>query len=407
MTPAADEIKRAFESGYEPPNPAFRARLRAIPDQAPRSGGTHWSPALGSALVALFLVLTLLGAARLPRTGLLAPAAQLAGGPAAGDIRWVRPVSAQEAWVIAGTELWHTTDGGGRWTRATPPGAGRGQVAVQSWGRDEAWVVASSYDEQGARSVVFHTGDGGAHWSASPTALRGSGHPPFFVDNRHGWILTSLGVATGSEGVIVYGTADGGGSWRLLSQSSSEDRPGSIPPGCAKSAISFDDLDRGWVAGTCAGGAAALFRTVDGGVTWHLQALPGPGGAERLEGPVMVEPPIFFTDDDAVLAVTDPAAGVLFYDSHDGGGSWSLAAIAPGASRPAVTSRSDWVVVVDGRLRVSHDAGRSWSSLPGGQDLEAAVLALRNPSSGWAWRSDALFRTSDGARTWTRVPLPA
>lgn len=407
MAPPGDEIRRAFESEYEPPQAGFRARLRAISDRTPRSAGPHWSLALGSGLVALLLVLTLLGAARLPRTDLLAPAASLSGGPPAGEVRWVRPVSAQEAWLVAGADLWHTTDGGGRWTRATPPGAGRGQLAVQSWGRDEAWVVASSYDEQGARSLVFHTSDGGVRWSASPTALRGSGRPPFFVDNRHGWILTSLGVAAGSEGVAVYGTGDGGASWRLLSQSSSEARPGSLPFGCAKSAISFDDLDRGWIAGTCAGGAAALFRTVDGGVTWHLQALPGPGGAARLEGPVMVEPPIFFTDDEAVLAVTDPAAGVLFYASHDGGASWSLVTTVHGASRPAVTSLRDWLVVVEGRLQVSRDAGATWSSLPGGLDPEATVLALVSPSSGWAWRPDALFRTTDGARTWTRVPLPS
>jgi photosystem II stability/assembly factor-like uncharacterized protein len=359
---------------------------------------------LTSAVVALFVVVAMVGASGLAGAGLAPkPAAQLTDEAPAGEVTWVRPVSAQEAWVVAGPDLWRTVDGGGHWTRATPAGGGRGGLSVQAWGRDEAWVVASSFDQQGARSLVFHTTDGGVHWSASSSILRGQGRPPFFVDHRHGWILSSYDTGAGSESLVVYGSSDGGATWRLLSQSGSD----SLPRACPHAQMGFNDLNRGWIAAACHSGPASLLRTSDGGVSWQPQGLPGREGSARLEGELAVEPPIFFTDDDAVLAVTDAQTGVLFYSSRDGGETWGLAAVAAGAGRPAVASLRDWTVLVEGRPLVSHDAGHTWTWLQGVIEGEPTILALVNPSSGWAWRSDALYRTADGGRSWTPVSLPS
>jgi photosystem II stability/assembly factor-like uncharacterized protein len=286
--------------------------------------------------------------------------------------------------------------------RATPAGGGRGAISVQAWSRDDAWVVAASFDQQGARSLVFHTTDGGAHWSVSSSILRGHGRAPFFVDPRHGWILSSIDSGAGSESLAVYATSDGGATWMLLGESGSD----SLPRACSQSQLGFNDLNRGWIAASCKGGPPGLLRTSDGGATWQPQGLPDREGSASLQGDLVVEPPIFFTDDDAVLAVTDARAAVLFYSTRDGGETWALAAVAAGAGRPAVTSLREWTVVLDGHLMVSHDAGQTWTRLQDSVDGESTVLALVNPSSGWAWRSDALYRTSDGGRSWTPVSLP-
>jgi photosystem II stability/assembly factor-like uncharacterized protein len=401
--PLREQIRQALEDEYQAPGPGFRGRLCAIPEGRADPPAAPWLP-LGSSLVALFVVLALVvGASRLSGAGSAPqPAAQITAESPPAEVGWVRPVSAQEAWVVAGSDLWRTVDGGAHWTRVTPAGAGRIGLSVQAWGRDEAWVVAGSFDQLGPRSLVFHTTDGGAHWSASPSILRGHGRTPFFVDPRHGWILSGFDTGAGSESVAVYGSSDGGAGWKLLSQSGS----GSLPRACPHAQIGFNDLSRGWIAAFCSSGPAGLLRTTDGGVTWQPQALPGRDGSGRLAGDLAVEPPIFFTDDDAVLAVTEAQAGVLFYSSRDGGENWGLAARMAGAVRPAVTSMRDWTVTVDGRPMVSHDAGQTWSRLQSVLEVESTVVALVNPNSGWAWRPDALYRTSDGGRSWTPISPP-
>lgn len=385
-------VRAAFEAEYRPASPGYRHQLSEIPQRG-HPGSPSWALGLAAAAVACLVVVALLGVqhAVVPRSspGATPPAAARAPAP---DVLWVRPLSGQDAWVVAGGELWRTADGGGHWNRLTPPGASGGLVTVQAASRDQAWAAAGNH--------VYRTTDGGQHW-VDGGPLNGAVRSLYFADKTHGWVLSSLGYTAGSEAVVIYRTGDGGQTWLEASRA-----PDAIPRACDKGTIGFDDESRGWIGGTCAGGPAPLFATRDGGMTWRLQPLPSPDGQGVLQGQYAVEPPVFFTDDDAVLAVSGALNGVLIYVTHNGGADWTLVTSVPAAARPAVMSMSDWMVLADGRIRVTHDAGATWSDLPRTLDTGSTVMAMITPSTGWAWQPNALYRTTDGARTWARVDLP-
>lgn len=226
-----------------------------------------------------------------------------------------------------------------------------------------------------------------------------------FVDRRHGWVTT-----TGRS--RVYRTTDGGRTWHV-----------SIPTGCATAceggSIDFFDARRGYALVETRARDHRLFRTEDGGRTWQLVSRPpvyglvafvdgGRGFAFGGEPPGIIGP------------IQSPPLGYL-YETDDGGRTWSRKKLGGSASfveQPFAVFGRYVVVVQNGRnpagglnlapgaVWVSGDGGRSWRPHP-----VAAALGLQ-PSfdlaspSFWVWPArQKLVLSRDGGRSWQKIAL--
>jgi len=195
--------------------------------------------------------------------------------------------SRNDGW-IAGTYLWHTTDGGVVWDTVS---AGLSAVTnVLAWSDGHVWV--SGWNERTAMSedsgvtwqwdtsprltydvsfvtpgvgwgaysggswtngLIYTTQDSGKTWSC----VIGSQNTCAFMDIEA--TLDGTIIAAGNFGGIVRST-NGGGKWQL-----------STIPGQTFTSVDLVDDRVGWLAGD-----GALFRTLDAGETWEKLTTPLP-----------------------------------------------------------------------------------------------------------------------------------
>ena len=270
------------------------------------------------AVLALLPAPESLDAARLERSTLVA-------GPA---VESVIALSAEQAWaVVDGRLYWTADDGGLNWSDCSP-GEGRIQ-AVTFLDHEHGWLVSpldaaqpgfniwrtadggqswqavplSAFNEtlQSARAVsldfinplegwlsiklassanfdlgtLYHTRDGGLTWEE--LSLPGGGAIDF-TSTTHGWTLA------GPQGDKLYQTADGGRTWQSADNTDGaplglRDPLRSSLPGVDE--ISYVDSSVAWAftrTGECGAQgcttSSAIWRTLDGGVTWDQVSLP-------------------------------------------------------------------------------------------------------------------------------------
>src|SRR5262249_5019176 len=136
---------------------------------------------------------------------------------------------------------------------------------------------------QAAGAQLLRSDDRGGHWHPIilPALDRGTAATPFFLDSERGWLLTSQFTADGQQQSVVYGTDDGGKSWRSLSAGLTLASPDLVGD------VAFAPGGAGWVFGSATAGGTVLLTSRDAGRTWVPQTLPagsaGPGPADRLD----------------------------------------------------------------------------------------------------------------------------
>ena len=325
----------------------------------------------------------------------------------------------------------------------------------------------------GDRGVVWHTSDGGARWSRQDTGVDCRLSSVWFLDREHGWIAgTAYYPYTGvGRGVLLH-TRDGGRTWR-------EDRRQMLPPLVS---VRFFDARRGIVVGQPSdrypGGVA---RTDDGGQSWssvtgsqwsawlagtfvdpeqglvvgrngtlgrvgprglaplaplgdgrqHLrcaaQASRGRGASGEPHGDhtiwVAGDGGLLLASDDAGLTWHPPESSPLNHNTPDQSapdqsapdrsplGNSALTGSAPAAhladvdfTALAVSGTHVWIAGSPGTcIWHSSDAGRHWHSYATGQRLPIAALAFVDEHHGWAVGAlGTILATRDGGRTWQR-----
>jgi photosystem II stability/assembly factor-like uncharacterized protein len=172
------------------------------------------------------------------------------------------------------------------------------------------------------------------------------------VAGEEGWVRSGLGV---------FWTRNSGRSWRPITPPD--------PDGFGIAGVYFANPRRGWAMSDAGGEGdirASMYRTTDGGRTWHHTRLH----ASNL-----------FT---SVTQVSFSLVG-----AHD------LFALA----RESGDTASNF-----GSLLVSHDSGRHWRALP--SPPKAGRISFETPRRGWlavGWPGRGLYRTGDGGRTWVAV----
>jgi photosystem II stability/assembly factor-like uncharacterized protein len=164
-----------------------------------------------------------------------------------------------------GWEIFHTRDGGSRWSRAPLPRSPRARneipfPLIAAFG--PALVIPA---HRGGRLLVYISNDRGETWSVS-SAPRWVPPPSFDAFGQYG--AGPFSAASAKVWVVyaerrLYVTADAGRRWRSV-------QPLDLPASWQAKAIQFTTMRDGWAIFSPPGSAEdVLVRTTDGGVHWE------------------------------------------------------------------------------------------------------------------------------------------
>jgi photosystem II stability/assembly factor-like uncharacterized protein len=323
----------------------------------------------------------------------------------------------------------YTADAGESWEPRNPAGmdpAGlllspgvRPMANAAFQGTGAAWFAAAS---PGA-VTVSRTVDAGRHWSTetvhpgTDVGFGGTDTPMVlglgFPSETDGYLLaTAGGIAAGVEDIELYGTANGGKSWKALGTATQQETsPTGLSAEGAKTGLGFAVPGRGWITGYRGTQPGMwLYETDDGGKAWHTSALPTPPRFD-VAGSPQTFPPLFTGPDAGILPVTWPGSpsNTVFYVTDHGGDTWRPTApiVSPDpmqiwdwtdATHAAAANDTTWCETDAG--------GQSWHCRPLPAELAGITdLDLVTPKLGWAVAAGHLSRTTDGGHTW--IPVAA
>ena len=336
-------------------------------------------------------------------------------------LRWIQMVDSTHGYALSGQDvydlLW-TADGGRDWTNVTP---GRGTIHPS--GPLSIFGSTRLFSRKlGSHTfAVLRSTDGGQSWRQSRPFVdrygQGAGQP-FAIDARHLFLAVDEGAAAGSQAEALFTSDDGGEHWTFVSRTS-WDHPsrGSLPVGCDKDGFAFTTPRRGWAGGDCAGGFPFLYRTLDGGKTWHRQRLPAPNScACNTPAPAFFSPTVGADSVSGFAGGGPPVARIIW--THDGGASWQASGNLSVSRVEQVTfanAESVWITATPrGRIRTpfnllvrSTDGGMHWQSttlqFDAGNYRFDALSSTTAFGVEFAAVSNSIVVTHDGGRSWTLI----
>lgn len=268
------------------------------------------------------------------------------------------------------------------------------------------WALAKS--SPAGSNALIHTTDGGSSFTKIPMGSIALERIKF-TDTKNGFGYTRA---------YAYKTATGGKTWTKIAT-----------PANTRYA-EFADVKHGWALIVVPGFGYKLTRTTDGGANWTIKLTVKAGEVSGGE---------IYTSGSQVWARFNGGAGMSqqsysLYASSDNGSSWRKVisqttaggGAAPGAAAGIVNEgpaspggHASNLELVDGAAILggfspaggvigvgrSLDAGKSWTNLKSIKGYES-VISFTNKNRGWmadtSLSSPALYRTTDGGKTWSK-----
>lgn len=349
-------------------------------------------------------------------------------------------IDATTGWAIAngGSALLRTTSGPLHWQEVTPTYDTTTLTISASafFDSQHAWVTVAPLPGVGAPLrpfAIWRTTDGGQHWQQS--LVRSPGYEIgdlFFLSPRLGWVAVQRimgGDKTNAIGGLdLFRTLDGGATWTLVSTTSESPHvgPGVQTVELEGAGLVFTSPTQGWLVGLAGilrrdGGTNPLriYRTQDGGVTWHPQELPLTSPQVYTVG--LLPPTFFHRGVEGIMpAFVSASSGstLALYTTGDGGASWSVASPAAQSTGPFpmhidfVERQHGWIS--GDRLYRTEDGGQHWTAFPLPEEARSQGfldLDFVSETLGWAisivsqTKQVLLLQTTDGGQTW-RVVTP-
>ena len=240
----------------------------------------------------------------------------------------ISPANTNDVWVGTGESnprndveegngIWHSTDGGAHWTHLGLDDSGAiSRISIDPRDpRTVAVAVLGHIFRDGTERGVYVTHDAGAHWTrtlyvgpstGASDLVRIPGRPStlyagLYQFRRQAWTMTSGGTESG-----IYRSDDNGRSWRKLT---SDGLP-AVPLG----RIGLAAGSGGRMYAIVQSKEGDLWRSDDGGATWHLMPHSSYVGARPFYfSRVYVDP----ADANRLISV-----GLILSMSTDGGGTF-------------------------------------------------------------------------------------
>ncbi len=322
----------------------------------------------------------------------------------------VKMITNEDGWALlwtsnpaghASLEPARTTDGGRTWALTTPPTTAKvssSQVLLDATSIDQAWIASAATD--GHTTAVFGTTDGGRTWRQS-AAIPGAQPVALDVAGTDGWLLESLGAAMGSNPVQLFRSTDGGLRWSAEARSALGSQPevGGIPAGCDKSGMSFGGRGAGWITGFCNSLSGAVLESADAGQHWKPSALPLPQHACESGGCEVPAPQ--FAGNTTFLQVNNYPSAAHLLVSTDSGSTWKVERLPASAGpypRTQWFSPADGITIAAGSQEsvgthsfVTTDGGTNWTAVPLSRPFGQAGASFDFVSTGTgvAWLPDS------------------
>lgn len=307
-------------------------------------------------------------------------------GPILGKVQFV---SDSEGWISAGNgSLLHTLNGGETWNVVTPfpkdtVSAISDPAFSMSWiNQTHGWIITSwgtgFGDANGA--VIQKTIDGGKTWTKKELPKTAStstsneigefsgdvGAQIQFIDENNGWAST-FNIYT-KKG-LLYKSTDGGNNWTLIS---------TMPTTDEAIVINFVDPNNGWMISI--NDEPAIFeisKTSDGGVNWISQFKDTTPNIDTLTSSGAIQ----FTDANNGWAV-GPNGRIL--KTVNGGINWNL------LSNTGIGNRSY------SKCLFFLDANTGWigTNISGTRDTPTQRIILHTKDGGSSWTSQNITSTN-------------
>jgi photosystem II stability/assembly factor-like uncharacterized protein len=339
----------------------------------------------------------------------------------AQDVGAVYFLNPRVGWASEGnpTALLMTADGGAHWRDVSPPMLRRKGFGLASGLAGADFLSPSDFFVSVWTSwpvSLFHTTDGGRKWTEVGTFKNGVGEAwVSFLNNRQGWVAIGNGEAGGAFTVTIYKTTSGGAHWLMVSRSMSlSGKPGTPgnPGGCHLTGLTWSGSLRApvlWLTGED-NVEPCVLESTDGGRRWRgadvLDPSAGWGGTAW--------PPVFSSKSDGALAVwygTPHEVVTAVYSTTNGGTTWvEHQTPSPKPGLVDVVSPTTWFAATGTTIYRTTNTGTSWSSehvsLNFSNYQSSNTVDFVNAVDGWAVLGGALWQTTDGSRLWTHEPLP-
>ena len=275
------------------------------------------------------------------------------------DIKGVHFSSGLTAWLLLiNGDLYKSTDGGLNWISVVYSSSFFNANEVYFVDANYGWIIES----YSSNPRIYKTIDGGLTWNFSYLGIPNqSGNNLLFTDRN-------VGYFTANEN--LFKTTDGGVSWLKINSPNGYERIDEL---------GFDFNNKLWLCSY-----SNSYFTLNGGSSWSSSGL---GSIQN----------IYFYNQSNGVAITSNAS---IYRTTNGGSSWNF--IGDDSAVKVLFMPSSQSVVGVGlahKIKFSDNIGRTWSeNIKNIQNISS--IHFINSKEGWLIGKDALFKTSNGGKTW-------
>jgi photosystem II stability/assembly factor-like uncharacterized protein len=245
-----------------------------------------------------------------------------------------------------------SVDAGKTWnTRQVPEAESLDFRSICAFSSTEAYILSSGDKE---KSKLFHTGDGGRRWTLLYTSHEGFLDGLKFWDPRHGIILGD--PVDGS--FVILTTSDAGQTWTRRTLPPALQDEGAFA--ASNSSLAVHGTKEAWFATS----AARVFHTEDAAATWTVAQTP-----IRHDTKSAGIFSLFFQPGGKQGIAVGGEYTKSMEDSHnialtkDGGRTWTEPATRPSGYRSSVVCiRQTCLSTGPGGTDESHDSGQTWTT---------------------------------------------
>ena len=320
------------------------------------------------------------------------------------------------------TAFYHTANFGEHWVTATPPDLAKQMhdyplISSFFTSGNTGYILLSRPED---KSLLYRTGDGGETWTT--TELDFPGGQMYFISSTEGYMLSSLGVAAGSEYVAINKTTDGGKTWQTVFSHEPGQVSDNLPSSGSKNGFTFLDANVGFITGSePVVEDLYLYRTADGGQNWEKKScenLPVFGEADMwMPSPVRrINPNVAYVAIEALIAERDTTV-THWCRTEDSGESWQYVSSLDQIEFSDFGSPTFGIAYGNGKMLRTIDGGVTWEdythitcpgmvpvSIQAVSDILAYMVCSSNaPGDLEALNQNRLFISMSNARLWNTV----